>query len=115
LGGDLLGLADSLDTGVEAAREVTSWMLEHGLADPNDALAGSVPYLRMLGVLTGGWVHGRSAVAATELLAAGSGDTDQLEGRLATARFYGDHILPEVQGLIRAATAGSAQLFAASL
>jgi alkylation response protein AidB-like acyl-CoA dehydrogenase len=115
LGGDLVGLADSLDAGVEAAREVTSWMLEYGLADPNDALAGSVPYLRMLGVLTGGWVHGRSAVAATELLAAGSGDTDQLEGRLATARFYGDHILPEVQGLIRAATAGSAQLFAASL
>jgi len=34
---------------------------------------------------------------------------------VATARFYGDHILPETQGLVTPATAGAAQLFAAGL
>jgi alkylation response protein AidB-like acyl-CoA dehydrogenase len=114
VGGDLAGLAESLAAGVQAGREVTAWMLENGFEDPNDALAGSVPYLRLLGIVTGGWIHARAALAATAALAEG-GDDDYLKGRLATARFYGDHILPEAQGLVRPATAGAEQLFDAAL
>jgi alkylation response protein AidB-like acyl-CoA dehydrogenase len=114
-GGDLAGLGEMLAAGVDAGREVTTWMLENGFEDPNDALAGSVPFLRLLGIITGGWIHARAALAATAAIAEGDGDTDFLKGRLATARFYGDHILPEAQSLVRPATAGSAQLFAANL
>ena len=49
------------------------------------------------------------------LMADGSGNAELLEGRLSTARFYGDHLLPEVHALVRPATAGAGQLFAASL
>ena len=115
VGGDLAGLAETLAAGVEAGREVTTWMLENGFDDPNDAFAGSVPYLRLLGIVTGGWIHARAALVATARLAEGGGDAEFLQGRLATARFYGDHILPEAQGLVRPATSGAAQLFAASL
>ena len=115
IGGDLAGLAETLAAGVDAGRQATAWMLENGFEDPNDAFAGSVPYLHLLGIVTGGWMHARSALSATAALAEGADDAALYEGRLATARFYGDHILPEAQALVRPATAGSAQLFAASL
>jgi alkylation response protein AidB-like acyl-CoA dehydrogenase len=114
-GAELAGLAESLAAGVTAGREVTSWLLEHRVDDPNDVLAGAVPYLRLLGIVTGGWVHARAAIAATGALAAGRGDAEFLRGRLATARFYGDHLLPEATALVRPATAGSGPLFAATL
>jgi hypothetical protein len=113
--GDLAGLAESLAAGVKAGREVTTWLLENSLDDPNEALAGAVPYLRLLGIVTGGWVHARAALAVTLARSAVGADEEFLDGRLATARFYGDHILPEAQGLVAPATAGAAQLFAASL
>ena len=41
---------------------------ERGAGDPNGALAGATPYLRMAGIVTGGWLLARSALAAAELL-----------------------------------------------
>ena len=61
---DLAAIGVRLAEGVDACREATGWLLEHGLAEPNDALAGSTPYLRLLATVTGGWVLGREALAA---------------------------------------------------
>ena len=62
-----------------ALREATTWILTHGADDPNDALAAATPYLRMFGIVVGGWVMARQAIAARRL-----GDSTTSSRRLAS-------------------------------
>ncbi|HSS08529.1 MAG TPA: acyl-CoA dehydrogenase, partial [Acidimicrobiales bacterium] len=101
-----------LGNGVTALREATDWLMAQGLAAPNDALAGATPYLRMFGLVTGGWLLARSAVAASRLSASPSGpQRGFLEEKIATARFYCGELLPQAGGLLPAVTAGAGPLF----
>ena len=91
----------------------TDWLLANGLADPGNALAGATPYLRMCGIVTGGWLLARSAQAAQRLLDAGEGDRAFLTQKLVTAKFYAEQLLPQAAGLASAVTAGPTDLRAA--
>ncbi len=110
---DLVAVGDRLAEGVAACREATGWLLEHGLADPNDALAGSTPYLRLLATVTGGWVLGREALAARRDGA--DEPADFLDAKVVTARFFAENLLPSSLGLVHAVTSGAAPLYAESL
>ena len=111
---DLAAIGKRLADAHSALKETTDWLLANGLADPNNALAGASPYLRMCGIVTGGWLLARSAQAARRLLEAGEGDADFLEQKLVTARFYADQLLPQAAGLAPAVTAGPNDLLAAT-
>jgi 3-(methylthio)propanoyl-CoA dehydrogenase len=95
-------------------KTTTDWLIANGLADPANALAGATPYLRMFGIVTGGWLLARSAQAAQGLLDAGEGDPDFLRQKLVTARFYAEQLLPQAAGLAPAVSAGASDLQAAS-
>ncbi len=115
---DVLGpLADRIDEATGVAEEATAWLLEHGLADVNDALAGASPYLRLLSYAVGGWLLGVEALAAQRLLDAGASDADRarLTTKVATAQFFADNLLPQVKGLLDPVRAGAAELFALSI
>jgi hypothetical protein len=86
----------ALADAVAALREATAWLLANGLADPSDALAGASAYLRMFGIVVGGWLLTRAAVEPD---------------REAIAAFYGAQLLPGARALLPAVTAGSGQLF----
>jgi hypothetical protein len=106
----------ALASGVSALREATDWIMSHGLAEPNDALAGATPYLRLFGLVIGGWLLARSALAASRLLPnAGGSDTVFLQDKIGTARFYTGQMLPQAAGLLPAVTAGSGPLFQVDL
>ena len=77
---------------------------------PNDAAAGSVPFLRMAGVVTGGYYLARSAQVAAQQLAAGEGDATFLQDKIAVAQFYAEQILPTAAGW-GSAVKGGADLF----
>ncbi|MEO8906625.1 MAG: acyl-CoA dehydrogenase C-terminal domain-containing protein [Microbacteriaceae bacterium] len=96
-------LAEQLD----ALEKATLWMLKHGPTDPNAALSGSSPYLRMWGLCVGGWLMARSALAG-----AATDDAELANTQLVLARFYVEQLLPQCAGLLPAATAGSRDLFA---
>jgi 3-(methylthio)propanoyl-CoA dehydrogenase len=100
--------AAELHAAVDVARSTTRWLIENGFADPNDALAGATPYLRMLAVTTGGWLMARQALAAERRLSADLSDSDRdfATGKLAVARFFCEQLLAEVHGLGRQATSG---------
>ena len=66
--------------------------------NPNAAFAGSVPYLMLAGNLVGGWQLGRALLVAVERIAAND-DVPFMTAKIATARFYGDHILSKAQGI----------------
>ncbi len=113
---DLSSIRAGLTDGIAALTEATRWIGEHGVADPVDALAAAAPYLRMFGLVTGGWLLARAALAACERLDAGASgeDHDYLEARVVTARFYAEQLLPQARGLLGAITAGKRDLFALS-
>ena len=83
-------------------REATEWLLANAAADPNNALAGATPYLRMMGIVTGGWLLTRAALAAAELRRGDGGgfDAEFLEQKLVTARFFATQVLPQAAGLL---------------
>ena len=94
-------------------KATTDWLLANAPADPTNALAGATPYLRMCGIVTGGWLLARSARTAQRMLDAGEGDADFLTQKLVTAKFYAEQILPQAAGLAPSVTAGPADLQAA--
>jgi len=111
-GQELAGIQPALATGVSVLREATDWILSRSPAEPNDVLAGATPYLRLAGLVIGGWLMARSALAASRLLrTTGGADAAFLQDKIGTARFYAGQLLPQAAGLLPAVTAGAGPLF----
>jgi hypothetical protein len=100
---DLGAVATNIASALQAVRTATATTLSRVSASPLDALAGATPYLRMLGLLLGGWYLARSARRANIMLDAGEGNSAFLSAKLATSRFYGEQLLPQAAGLLGAA------------
>ena len=115
-GPELAEVRSALADGVRVLREATGWILSHGPAEPNDVLAGATPYLQMSGLVIGGWLMARSALAASRLLPGASGpEAVFLREKIGTARFYAGQLLPQADGLLPAVTAGAGPLFQVDL
>jgi hypothetical protein len=74
---------------------------------PADAYAVSIPFLKLCGFALGGWLLAKSAAIAERKLAGGAADRQFLEGKIASARFYADHILPQTLALARVVEGGA--------
>lgn len=79
-----------------AFQTVVDHMLITGKQDPNAAFAGGVPYLMLAGNLIAGWQLARSVLVAEKALLTGD-DPAFMAAKIATARFYADHILPDTE------------------
>lgn len=79
-------------------------------ASTSDKLAGSYALLEMLAVATAGWLMERQLKRANE----GQGDPVFLKAKVAVARYFLDHLVPEATGKAAAATAGAVDLYALS-
>jgi len=110
---DQLGdLGKSLKTAVDSGRTARQWLLDNAGRDSNVASGASVNLLMMLGYICGGWVMGRSALKASQLLAAGGSDEAFLTAKLVTARFYFEHLLPRADSCLTTIQAGSDSMMA---
>jgi 3-(methylthio)propanoyl-CoA dehydrogenase len=82
----------------EAFVEVVDFVAGNTKASPNAVFAGSVPYLMLAGNLVAGWQLARSLLVAEDLLARGE-DKSFMQAKIATARFYADHILSKAPAI----------------
>ena len=57
-----------LAAGLDALEAASARLLAQFPTDPAGALAGAVPYLRLMGIVAGGWLMAKSALAANRLL-----------------------------------------------
>ena len=71
------------------------WLMQNGLANPNNAGAAAYPYMNLMGMVCLGLMWLRMAKASAAALADGAEDKAFHEAKLVTARFYADRILPE--------------------
>jgi hypothetical protein len=95
---DAKAVAKRLGAARKAFLDVVGFVVQQGKSSPNAVFAGSVPYLMLTGSLVAGWQLARSLLVAQDLLAKGE-DVDFLKAKIATARFYADHILSKATGL----------------
>jgi len=95
-----------------ALQNAIDWMVKTSADTPRTAYAGSVPYLKLWGVVAGGWQMGRAAKVAADKLAKGEGDAAFMRAKLATARFYAENLLPLADAYAQSAVSGSASVLA---
>jgi 3-(methylthio)propanoyl-CoA dehydrogenase len=95
---DARAFARRLTTARLAFLDAVAFIAGSAKANPNAAFAGSVPYLMLAGNLVGGWQLGRALLVAVDRVAAND-DVPFMTAKIATARFYGDHILSKAQGV----------------
>jgi len=111
--GSALGDIESgLRQAVEGLQEASEWVLANYSQRPLEVLGGSVPLLRLCGIVVGGWQMARAGLVAHRHLEAGSGDPAFLRRKLLSARFYADHVLSQASGLSVVAMRGGASVMA---
>jgi len=88
-----------LRAGREAFVEVVGFVAGAMKANPNAVFAGSVPYLMLAGSLMAGWQLARALIVAEDQLDRGEGDRGFLTTKVATARFYAEHLLSKLPSL----------------
>jgi 3-(methylthio)propanoyl-CoA dehydrogenase len=96
---------EELAVAIQGLGETSAWIgakLTEG--DVRSALAGASPYLRQFGTVLGGWLLARAAVSA--LSNPPEFEASFLSGKVTTARFYGEQILPMANGLVPAVKGG---------
>ena len=106
----LQAIARRLDAALQAWREATAWLLANAGSAPAGALAAAVPYLHLATAVSGGWLMGRAALAAAGHLDQGTGDAAFCRGKIATAHFYADCVLPHALAHAENVKAGDAAL-----
>jgi len=94
---DIEAIRASLATGATAVGEAVDYIVANAGKDVMSAFAGAVPFLKLMGIVAGGWQMARAALAAEKKL--GSGDKAFYAAKIATARFYADQVLVQAPSL----------------
>lgn len=109
---DLAAIRTQLAAGSKALEEVVNYVVANMKSDIKGVFAGSVPYLKLAGVVLGGWQMARAALVAERKLKAGEGDAKFYQAKIATARFFADHVLSQASAYRAAIVEGSAGVLA---
>lgn len=110
--GDLAAIHKQLTAGSAALEDVVKYIAENIKLDIKGVFAGSVLYLKLAGIVLGGWQMARAALIAEQKLDANEGDAKFYQAKIATARFFADHILSQASSYRIAIIEGSAGVLA---
>jgi alkylation response protein AidB-like acyl-CoA dehydrogenase len=99
-----------LAAGIQAVSDCVDFIVAS--KDPRATFAGAVPFLKLMGIVAGGWQMARASLASQKLLSTGNADKAFLEAKIATARFYGEHVLVQAPGLRDTVVKGGAGVMA---
>ena len=86
----------NLKKGLNDVQAATMWFMQHAMAKPDNAGAGSTDYMHLFGLVILGYMWARMAKAAEDGLALGDTSRESyLRNKLVTARFFMERIMPE--------------------
>ena len=103
---DLQAIAAQLTVAASALEQVVTYVAANMKTDIKAVFAGSVPYLKLAGIVLGGWQMGRAALAASAKLKQGEDSAFYL-AKIGTARFFAEHYLVQAEGLKTSIVSGS--------
>ena len=105
-GAHFAAIRSRLAAGVDALATAGEWVVATYGKDVRAASAGAVPFLKLLGIVAGGWQMARAALIAQAKVDAGD-DDPFYPAKVVPARFYADHVLSEAAGLASSVTDGA--------
>ena len=108
----LSDFATRLEKALGDLQASTMWLMQNGMANPDNAGAGSTPYLHLMGIVSVGLMWLRMASAAQLALEAGPEDKAFMETKLTTARFFAERIMPDSSAMRRKIEAGADTIMA---
>jgi alkylation response protein AidB-like acyl-CoA dehydrogenase len=103
-------IGESLGKALAMLNETSQWIGMNAMGDLDTAFACSVPYLRLWGVVAGGWQMARAAQIAATKIAANDAESEFYRAKLATAAFYATHVLSQAAWYKRQIVDGSADV-----
>jgi alkylation response protein AidB-like acyl-CoA dehydrogenase len=112
LGRDFEAARGNFSTAIESLESATRWIVATHPQSPNAIAAVAMPYLKLFGTVAGGWVMARAALVAKRKLGDPQSDADFFSAKIASARFYAEHILPQARALADTVLSGSASVLA---
>jgi hypothetical protein len=102
-----VALAAALGRGIEALKQATDYIVGNYGKDVRTVAVGAVPFLRLMGIVSGGWMMARAALVAQSKITAGDADPFY-PAKIATAHFYAEHAMSEAAGLAQEVVQGGA-------
>ncbi len=103
---ELAAFRDELTESVQGLADTSAWLGEKlAQGDLKTVLSAATPYARQFGIVAGAWLMAKAALAA--LKRPSDVDPAFLKAKVITARFYGEQLLPQANGLIPAIKGGS--------
>jgi hypothetical protein len=106
-GAEFVAIAAALGRGIAALQQAADYIVASYGKDVRAVAAGAVPFLRLMGIVSGGWMMARAALAAQGRIAAGDSDPF-FPAKIATAHFYADHVMAAAAGLAQEVVQGGA-------
>jgi alkylation response protein AidB-like acyl-CoA dehydrogenase len=106
-----VALAAALGRGIEALKQATDYIVGNYGKDVRTVAVGAVPFLRLMGIVSGGWMMARAALVAQGKITAGDADPFY-PAKIATAHFYAEHAMSEAAGLAQEVVQGGASALA---
>ena len=109
---ELAPLGQGLSSAIDALEAATRWIVDIFPSDPNAVAAVAVPYLKLFGFVSGGWMMARAAAVALEKQSQPGADQAFCAAKLASARYYVEHVLPQAAALKHAVVSGAQSVLA---
>ena len=98
---------DGLAAAKANLQEATMWLMQNGMANPDNAGAASTDYLHLFGITSLAYMWAMQAAAAQAKLAAGDNDPFYAN-KLITGRYFLERILPDAAAHLAKLKTGSA-------
>jgi len=105
---------EELKGALKSLESATMWIAGNAPKDPEQAGAAATPYLRLMALTVIAYLWSRMAGVAQAQLEAGEGNKPLLEGKLVSARFFFEKLLPEIHWLQQDIESGKDTLMAFS-
>ncbi len=103
---------DPLKTAVGDLQKAVLWFAQNGPSNPDNAGAGSVAFLYLLGTVALGHMWAKMAITSAKILDAGAEDKDFHHNKLITARYFIHRNLPDTAMYLRKIEAGAEDVMA---
>ncbi|MDD5176553.1 MAG: acyl-CoA dehydrogenase [Sterolibacterium sp.] len=107
-GPEFAAIKFALGKGITAVSEAVEYIVANYGNDIRTVSVGAVPFLKLMGIVSGGWQMARAALAAQAKISGGSHGDPFYPAKITTARFYADHLLATAPGLAQIVTHGGA-------
>ena len=88
-------------------QQASLWIAANGMANPEEAAAGSSEYLRLMALVVFAYIWAQLAEVSLRKLKEDGADKDFYESKLATARFFMKKVLPQSYGLLASIVNGA--------